>query len=81
LFCTISIQANDAAVRKVGNWEMRKAESFEDGKEEGDLRESVCGCTCVSIDLFGRVSGNWDGNWRTYKSPASRSGDLPTLPT
>jgi hypothetical protein len=41
LFCTTSIQANDAAVWEVGNWEMRETEIFEDGKEEGDLWEAV----------------------------------------
>jgi hypothetical protein len=41
---------------------MRKAEGFEDGKEEGDLRESVCGRTCISMDLFGR-SFFWKVEW------------------
>jgi hypothetical protein len=62
LFCAASVKANDAAVWEVGNWEMRKAESFEDGKEEGDLRESVCGRTCISMDLFGRIFF-WKVEW------------------
>jgi hypothetical protein len=41
LFCTTSIQANDTAVWEVGNREMREAETFEDGEEEGDLWKAV----------------------------------------